>query len=296
MNRKVQYLMYGAGLALLAIVAALSLIRSSTQADELTSQENVQQTNVSNHSLIPPSVQIIEEEPISNTLSYQEEQKTVDLPVSEQIPPVISENNDKREDFGEAVLVQVANLNEQRMKSLLANGGGWLFIQSERYAPNSSNAPLPNGLDLPVLQRMESWYPVDEAGLAFQSYDRMLDNNGVTVQEGYFQEGMFYNEQYEQDFEAETDVIAVLPDQDSYGFLSRGFEGDGELTGWVENQEGQTVYIATVTTHFENPVEFGGSTYQVVSTRYYFVYSMLNGAFLYGETIFVLESGEEVVW
>lgn len=291
MQRKFQYLIFGAGLTLLVIVGALSLMLSDTQADELTSQESVEHTHAST---ISSAQIIIEEDPIPNVLNNQSEQGSLERNVNEQLPPTISE--DKRVDFGEAVLVQVADLNEQRMKSLLADGGGWLFIQAERYAPNSSNGPLPSGSDLPASQRMENWYHVDADGLAAQSYDRMLDTNGVTVQEGYFKEGSFYNEIYEQTFEAETETFVVLPDKDSYGFLSRDFESGGELTGWIEKQEDQTVYIATSTTSFENPVQFGVSPYKVVSTRYHFIYDMADGAFLYGETVLVLESGEEIIW
>lgn len=294
MRRKFQYILMGAGLTFLVIVGALSLILSDTQADELVSQEDVKQINDTHPSTISSAQIIMEEDPIPNVLNNQSDQETLERTANESTSPVISE--DKRVDSGEAVLVQVANLNEQRMKSLPADGGGWLFVQAERYAPNSSNGPLPNGSDLPVSQRIENWYHVDADGLATQSYDRMLDANGVTVQEGYFKEGTFYKEIYEQTFEAETETFVVLPDKDSYGFLSRDFESGGELTGWIEKQEDQTVYIATSTTSFENPVQFGVSPYKVVSTRYHFVYDMADGAFLYGETVLVLESGEEIVW
>lgn len=87
---------------------------------------------------------------------------------------------------------RVAELNEQRMKTLLANGGGWLFVQRERHAPNSSNAPLPNGHNLPVLQLLESWYYIDTNGLAYQSYDRMLDESGMAIQGRSARRGVYF--------------------------------------------------------------------------------------------------------
>lgn len=296
MSGKFRYLIYGVSLILLIIIGTLSFTLSNAQVDEIVAQELIIQTHDHNQVELLP-VQVIEASPIPTPLRSQEGQIAIEAPIRESLPPLIfKEDIISQEDIGEAVLVKVASLNGQRMKSLLANGEGWLFIQSDHYAPNSSNSPLPNGAAWPVSHQIESWAYLYADGLADKSYDRMLDSNGFPVQESFFKDGWFYDNTHEQVFQAETNVLNLNPDQDSYGFLSRDFEGGGQLLGWSEEREGRVIYIASSTSHFENPVEFGASPLKVVSIRYNFTYDMATGAFLYGETIFILEGGEEILW
>ena len=296
MSRKFQYLIYGSGLTLLVLVAIFSFVLSKAQANELTPQNGYEQITNHNHLEITP-IQTVEEDPIPNTSNNHQEQSVPELDESHLPPPVIaiSEDDVKQEDVGETVLTQVANFNKQRMASLLANGGGWLYIQSDHYAPDSSNALLPNGADLPVSYQTESWFHLYPDGWADQSHDRMVDSNGTLVQEGFFKDGWIYDDKYEQAFQSETNTLVVNPDQDGYGFLSRGFESGAQLTGWKENQDNRAVYIASSTANFENPVQFGVAVSKVVSMRFNFIYDLTDGTFLYGETIYVLESGEQIL-
>lgn len=295
MEKKFQYILYGAILTLLVIAGVFTFVISDTQADETTNYTENKQIEVSNPSEIVNTAETeMEDDPLPNTLFNQGEQE---LSEEENKQPLIDSNNTEVEkDTGEAVLAKVDAFNMQKIKALLSEGGGWIFVEAQRYAPNSGNASLPNGLNLPVSQRIENWYYVEANGYAYQSYDRMLDENGNPIQEGYFREGIFYNEKQEFSHQLETNAFLLLPDQDAYGFLRRDFESGGELAGWVDKQDDRMVYIATSTSYFEKPVEFGVSTYKVVSTQYQFIYDVSDGSFLYGETVFVLENGEKIVW
>lgn len=296
MEKKFQHMMSGAGLMLLLLVGVFAMLISNARADRLTAQTD-ESLAVADAPMSSPNAQVMEEDPISNALNDVPPQSSSNLGENIQ-SPLVSNDADTMpvNDTGEAVLARVAELNTQRMNALLATGGGWLFVQRERHAPNSSNAPLPNGHNLPVLQLLESWYYIDTNGLAYQSYDRMLDESGMAIQEGYFKEGTFYDQSGEPSDELGMPAFAVLPDQDAYGFLVRDFEVGAELVGWVEQRDGKTVYVATSTTHFDKPVEFGVSPDKVISTQYHFIYAIADGAFLYGETVFVLEGGEQIVW
>lgn len=297
-EKRFRYIMLGAGLTLLLLAGVFTMLISNARADRLSTQAGEPQAvavAIVSSPIMP--VQIMEEDPISNALNTIRPQNSSSTVENAQ-SPIVSNNAgiSPINDAGEAVLARVAELNTQKMSALLANGDGWLFIQAERNAPNSSNAPLPNGLNLPVLQIIESWYYIDTNGLAHQSYDRMLNENGMTIQEGFFKEGTFYDKKGEPSDELGMSTYPVLPDQDAYGFLARGFESGAELTGWVEEGRDRAVYVATSITYFDKPVEFGVSPDKVISTQYRFVYDVADGAFLYGETVFVLQGGEQIVW
>ena len=113
----------------------------------------------------------------------------VDVPDEEHMPqcdlreaPWLLQPAKNIVDKDEAVITTVESLNEKWMTNVLGNGGGWLLLRAERYAPGGSNAPLPNGTDLPQRQISEQWLNVQQNGQYAEMFSRMLTKSGELVQ------------------------------------------------------------------------------------------------------------------
>ena len=292
MQGKLQYIIVGVGLTLLVLSGTYVFSLPDAQANEA-------------QALTANSTEAIK---TSERTDLHQENGEVRVPLADNHMGESTESTNSSSsgsteptsqiiDKGEAVITTVESLNEKWMTNVLGNGGGWLLLRAERYAPGGSNAPLPNGTDLPQRQISEQWLNVQQNGQYAEMFSRMLTNSGELVQESYLRDGILRNTTLgtEETISSEAPVLFSL-DWGSQWMLKLALEGNAEVAGWIEeNTSGEPLYIATAIERFDAPVKFASHPKPIVAKENRSVYDWQSGEFFYGEIVFVTEGGERVI-
>ncbi len=298
MQRKFQYIMMGAGLTLLTIFGALTLLLPQARAEKsepVTASgaviiESVPANTLEGMIAEPSSVE-------NNSVNSGKVDNHPAFQLTDAVEHGTTEMN--------IVVYTVETFSEKRKDDFLGKSG-WLHIQSEFIIPDeqkgngyhlaSSDEILPMDRLVPNMPIFETWYHFDEAA----QYDQAISL--VSAPDGtIYQQSVLFNDKWanitlkeagvpsEQYLSSKDAVRSVLPVEDAFQQLESALTWKNVT---IQSEEQDQLYIVTVYTPYDQPItDAAFITEAVIGSSIEFVFDSNTGQLLSKGTTALLDNG-----
>ncbi len=300
MQRKFQYVLMGAGLTLLVIFGALTLLLPPAQAsnsfsvpaDDPRANEKTSDVTIEDRTS-SPEIRVVENLQtngnISETISKETDSR-----------PELSTKENPETDIAKIIeqLGMLAEKNEAR----LFGEPGWLYVKHESYWPLKYMSNTGDIYGIPVTELYgtdtvthEEWYEVDAQGYFQQKIGQITDANGITrnqwaISNGYFI-ALSLNDATEQAISPHTTNSSALPVASDFSTLLEMAQNEGHtITAWYAADQYVLVYTKTLD---EPKTNYAGELVQRSQVKYQF--NLETGAIQLFEVTDQLTNGEWIV-
>ncbi len=262
MQRKFQYMVIGAGLTLLVIFGALTLLLPSTQA---SNSANVPANDPGlNTNFLNEELSISTESRSGSTLgmaAIPETNQDTSEGVSEErgISPELSAVDNPETDVSK-ILEQIMVFVEKNEANLFGQPG-WLYQKHEYYQPlkyvsNTGDIYGISVIDLYGTDTVthEEWYEVDTQGFFERKIGQMTDTNGVIRNQWAVTNGSFIAlslvNATEEAIRSEHTIRSAIANESDFATLLEMAQEDGQIiSAWFEGNQ----YIVMYTTIYDEP-------------------------------------------
>lgn len=278
MKNKLQYIMAGAGITLLVILGALTLLLPRAQADVATENTDGEivtavESTQSDSSDVLPLVNQNEPEQTANTKT----ETAPDSLAATESPTESSEEalfsamgtKDNPQTNMEIIVYTVSELARKQEEALLGKPG-WLHVHSSFYIPDefrgdgtyslATDEILPMEKLVPNSPQTENWYHVNEEGVYHEGVGLITNPDGLVYQQSILWNGQWTNLTLKtNDFAPDQYIMPVSAPEKILLPITQAYQQlDMKLT-WSNVEMQATMdgdqYIVIVEQRYDAPIE-----------------------------------------
>ncbi len=174
--------------------------------------------------------------------------------------------------------------------SRLQTGPGWLHVELHHRRSQDAKSELANGQELPLDYIADTWYHLNEAGLAVEVVKFVRNEEGIPTQIATFKNNTWRNLTVAEEWRGDPFVVR----------LDLGFSADAnQVDEWGATLHQQSTMLAdqpaiqfVLRENFDNPLHIEGYAKPIIAAERRAVFTAESGTLKQFERIFVDEDGQ----
>lgn len=194
-------------------------------------------------------------------------------------------------DENESKTPQEIEMLVTRWSTAMMNGSGWLHVVNHYSRNRDQTGVLPNGQSVPLNYINDTWYQLNDQGLAIAVIAFMKSEDGQLQQVATFRDGVWRNLTFGDKYSGE--VFAPQLDFGMGKYLAQRAQSHGGLVGRQEKTvDSRATVVFTAQDAFANPAVIAGYDKQAARVETSAGFDLQTGRMLYLEHIMVTPDGE----